>query len=174
MTAEAASIAVDALEWKVDSRIWRTRLRIQELILTENPYLEKNPFIFDQKLFLFIILNFIFSWSITTLNSKQVFDSWEKFEEADFEPVLYDDLSRLQGNAEYAALVERIYQGWMVEWKEFGQIKSEMSIIARVQVPQLMAQLNTNWLVSSNIFYKLPHGSNDTNRTSLPQLPAYI
>ena len=41
MMTEAESIAKDAIEGQVDTKIWRTRLRIQELILAENPYLKK-------------------------------------------------------------------------------------------------------------------------------------
>lgn len=72
---EAASIAVDAIDGQLDTKIWRTRLRIQELILTENPYLKNNIFIANQSLFLFILLDFCFMGSITTLTGKKTFDS---------------------------------------------------------------------------------------------------
>jgi hypothetical protein len=75
MITEAASIAIDAIESQVDTKIWRTRLRIQELIVLNNPYLKKNPFITDQKLFLYLILSFVFSGSITTLKGNEIVDS---------------------------------------------------------------------------------------------------
>lgn len=60
MVTEAASIAINAIGNQVDTKIWRTRLRIQELILAENPYLKKNQFIFNQQLFLYLIHSFTF------------------------------------------------------------------------------------------------------------------
>lgn len=128
----------------------------------------------DQKLFLYLILSFTFSGSITTLKGKEIVDSWEKFEEADIGPILYTDLLWLEWNAEYASLVERIFQNWLVQWKNFEQIKNEMSTNARFRLPELLQELNSWWLIKSNIFYKYPHGSSDKKNKSLPQLPAYI
>ncbi len=174
MITEAASIAINAIEGQLDTKIWRTRLRIQELILIENPYLKKNPFIFDQKLFLYILLNFSFIGTIATLKREEIDNSWEKFEEADIEPILYTDLLGLEWNAEYTSLIERIFQNWLVQWKDFEQIKDEMGIISPIYVPQLVQELHTKWLERSNIFYKYSHGTKDKEDESLPQLPAYI
>lgn len=171
---EEALIAKDALSRQVDTKIWRTRLRIQELILKSNPYLKSNNCIFNQKLFLSVILGGVFWWTIISLDGKQVENSWERFEEAEIEPVLYFDLLRLDWNALSASLVERIYQKWIVQWKNIEQINSEINIISQFQVTQLQEQMRTVWLVESNVFYRLIHEVNNKNDTSLPQLPAYV
>lgn len=37
--------ALNALEDSLDPKIWRTKLRIQEIMLKNNPSLDKNPFV---------------------------------------------------------------------------------------------------------------------------------
>ncbi len=166
---EQASKATDAIENFIDTRIWRTRQRIHELIIANDSSMKNNYFIANQPLFLYMLLSFGFKWEIQMLKWKKLYHSWERYEEWAFQPGLFWDLEE-KSNEPFTYVSESIYQGWFEEGKDFSEIKLSLEYNAKIVIPRVKANMISPWVLDETVFYKKPFWGKNEKESSLPTL----
>lgn len=189
---EQISQAIDLIEKNTNRTIWRTSMRIHDLIILSNPTWENNQFLVHRQNFLYLLYNFCFSNSITAIAMPGVQQLWEKYEESIFEPTLFWDIHiEPQKDFEHpektrwilykytpidvrSILTERRMFHFMKQWLNFEDANMATGAINPNERAAIVQEFINNGMLVWNIFYKYPHGANDKKSESLPQLPAYI
>lgn len=187
-----ASQAMALIEENTSRTIWRTSMRIHDLIILSKPDWQNNTYLLLRQNFLHLLYNFCFGDSITAIRTPELQQLWEKYEESIFEPILFWDIYLLPSMTltipEKAKWVIYPYtpinvrsilkERQMFHFMKQGLNFNEANIVSEKVLPGerdvSVQELIKNGMHIWNIFYKYPHGSNDKKEESLPQIPAYI
>ncbi len=184
--------AMDLIEKNTSRTIWRTSMRIHDLIILENPDWQDNTFLKHRQNYLHLLFRFCFGDSITAIRKPELQQLWEKYEESVFEPVLFWDIYMLPSTAlmipekmkwliyPYTPvnvrliLKERRMFHCMKQGLNFDEANMTTEVILPEERESSIQNFIRNGMMIWNIFYKYPHGTKDKKDESLPQLPAYI
>ncbi len=168
------SDTVDLLEKVVDKTIWRTSLRIHECIMNTNDTDAENPFLHDRFQFLYFLLFMTSQGFVQMTTGRELYMSWERFEEALNEPVLYEDLEDLWGLSARATLTEIIALECQRAGMNFDETKQKLSSINPSNIGVFFERLKRDGIPWANIFYKFPKGTHEEKGTVLPELPVCV
>lgn len=189
---EQASQAVELIEKNTSKTIWRTSMRIHELIILENPNWKNNIFLMHRQNFLHLLHRFCFGDSFTAIKTSEVYQLWERYEESEFEPTLFQDIYILPSKTliipersqwsiyEYTPINVRqiIKERWMFHFMKQGFNFDEANTITDGITPEerdaIVQGFIKNGMIIWNIFYKQTTGSHDSSKEKLPELPATI
>jgi hypothetical protein len=69
---EQISQAIQLIEENTNKTIWRTSMRIHDLIILSNPNWQNNQFLVHRENFLYLLYSFCFSDSITAIRTPGV------------------------------------------------------------------------------------------------------
>lgn len=187
-----ASQAYDLIEANTSRTIWKTSMRIHDLIILSNTNWQNNLFLLHRQNFLYLLYNFCFGDNITAIRTPELQQLWENYEESVFEPTLFWDIHILPSKHlelpektkwklypytpvdVRSILTERRMFYFMKQGLDFDDANKATGEISPEDRAMSIQELIKNWMSIWNIFYKFPHGSNDKEEESLPQLPAYI
>ncbi len=181
---DQASEAIDMIETYTHPTIWRTSMRIYEIIMLKNPNWQQNIFLLHRQNFLHLLFRFCFSDSINA----QTQISWERYEESQFEPITFEDINLIWGKLEIPEnvkwsiykyipvnvrliLMERKIFELLKKWYDFEDANSIANSIDPEERKDIVNKFTLNGMSQWNIFYKLVEWSNkNKEKDDLPAM----
>lgn len=189
---EQASQASNLINDNISKTVWRTSMRIHDLIKIQFPSWEENSFLKDRKIFLYFVLRFCFDDILSSVIRNELDQLWERYEESVFEPTLFQDIHTLPSNRinipqkvkwiiypyipidVRAILSERQMIRYMRKWLDFNRASELTEIMTPYERQNMVFEFIDKWMMRWNIFYKHIVGSKDNATDELPMLPATI
>ncbi|MBC7503853.1 hypothetical protein H7169_02695 [Candidatus Gracilibacteria bacterium] len=161
-------VALTALEMNLDPVIWRTKLRIQELMVMQNPTLTENIFITHlNHLFVLLIVGVsVGDFVLSTYGEI----SEERYEEGESEPILIGDIPQAKTYGTAVEFNERYYARGLLEGKLYPQIRHEIKNLGMSQQVAVIDNANEKGLIVNRVFYRRVDTPKNRTKTELPSL----
>lgn len=145
-------VALAALEMSLDPVIWRTKLRIQELMILHNPTLRVNIFATHLNHLFTLLIVGVSTWDIILSNYQNIYE--ERYEEGEAEPILRVDIPQTRVYGIAVEFNERFYAIGLMQWKSYTQIRNELKWIWMSKEIAIIHEADEKWLMANRIFYR--------------------
>lgn len=161
-------LTLQTLESSLDPSIWRTKLRIQEIMLLQNPNLKWNKYAsYLNHLFTLLILG-VEVWDIV-LSTYETIDK-ELYEEGETEPILMIDIPQNKVHGTAVEFCERFYAKWIIWWKSYNEVREELKLLWIDGQVKEIRNTNEQGLIRNRVFYRKVTPSKNIKREKLPSL----
>ena len=136
-----ASQVTEGLELWVSEHIWRTSLRIFEIMRGENPIMARyNPFLQDFRRFMTLLTGHTFSGLLAQSRVHDILVSSERFEEGEAHPLIYADVIWYGEQLRLGIFLEIHFHELYDQWLSFTEIIQKLSTIM-VHFPQAISRM---------------------------------
>ncbi len=145
-------VALTALEMSLDPVIWRTKLRIQALMILHNPTLRENIFATHLNHLFTLLIVGVSTWDIILSNYQNIYE--ERYEEGEAEPILRVDIPQTRVYGTAVEFNERFYAIGLMQWKSYTQIRNELKWIWMGKEIAIIHEADEKWLMANRVFYR--------------------
>ena len=162
--------ALDLIEKTIGNKVYLTRTRIKEVLEKEYPGFKQNFYLAEPNALLFLLLWLQQSGNIEMVPGCTIYTS-ERFEESQYEPVLYEDIPDEQSRTFFN---EISFSDGFAKWKGFIQINAELMDHTQSTVLGLINILKKEGVTPHNVFYRRIDTPKNKKKEILPVLPITI